>query len=190
LAKTFGVISRGIKAPIIRNGDDLAAILTNTLIEAVTAENVPLSDRDIVGITEAVIARAQGNYASTDDIAADIKSKFGGGHIGLIHPILSRNRFSVCLKGIAKGVRKITLMLSYPSDEVGNHLFSPDVLDEKGVNPFIDVLSLQRYRELFGYEKHRFTGIDYVSFYKELIEDAGCEAELIFANEYSLAAEV
>ena len=178
-----GTVSRGVRAPIIRSGDNLAQIVTESVILAAEDESSPIRDRDVIAMTEAIVARAQGNYASTDDIAKDIKNKFPDGVIGVIFPILSRNRFSVCLKGIAKGAKKIVLMLSYPSDEVGNHLVSLDALDEKGVNPYSDVLNLEKYRELFGYEKHRFTGVDYVEYYEQLIKGEGCECEIIFAND-------
>ncbi len=179
----IGTVSRGVRAPIIRHGDDLAKIVTDSVLEAAKDGGYEIHDRDIVAMTEAIVARAQGNYATTDDIAADVKAKFPEGTVGVIFPILSRNRFSVCLKGIAKGAKKIVLMLSYPSDEVGNHLVSLDKLDEKGVNPYSDVLTLEKYRELFGYEKHRFTGVDYVEYYESLIAGEGAECEIIFAND-------
>ena len=178
-----GTVSRGLRAPIIRQGDDIVDIVVNTVIEASESDGFELRDRDIVAMTEAIVARAQGNYASVDDIAEDVKAKFGGETVGVIFPILSRNRFAICLRGIAKGAKKVVLMLSYPSDEVGNHLVSLDMLDEKGVNPYTDVLSLEKYRELFGYEKHRFTGVDYVEYYESLIKEAGAECEIIFAND-------
>ena len=178
-----GTVSRGVRAPIIRSGDDLAKIVTESVLLAAEDEGAPIRDRDVIAMTEAIVARAQGNYASTDDIAKDIRNKFPSGELGVIFPILSRNRFSVCLKGIAKGAKKIVLMLSYPSDEVGNHLVSLDALDEKGINPYCDVLTLEKYRELFGYEKHRFTGVDYVEYYEQLIKAEGCECEVIFAND-------
>ena len=182
MSRMVGTISRGVRAPIIKNGDNIVDIVVNSVIEAANSDGYEIRDRDIVGMTEAVVARAQGNYASVDDIATDIKAKFPEGTVGVIFPILSRNRFSVCLRGIAKGAKKIVLMLSYPSDEVGNHLISLDMLDESGVNPYTDVLDLKKYRELFGYVKHRFTGMDYVAYYQELIEECGCECEIIFAN--------
>ena len=182
MSRTIGTVYRGVRAPIIRNGDNIAENVTNCILEASREENIPVRDRDVVAMTEAIVARAQGNYASIDDIAKDVKTKLGGQTIGVIFPILSRNRFSVCLKGIAKGAKKIVLMLSYPSDEVGNHLVSFDALDEKGVNPYTDVLTEQKYRELFGYAKHTFTGVDYVEYYRELIEEQGAECEIIFAN--------
>ena len=182
MERMVGTVSRGIRAPIIREGDDLAAIVVDSVLGAAAAENFELHDRDVVAVTEAVVARAQGNYATTDAIAADVKSKFGDDTVGVIFPILSRNRFSICLKGIAKGCRKIVLMLSYPSDEVGNHLIDLDVMDEKGVNPWSDILTEEKYRELFGYQKHVFTGVDYVEYYRRLIEESGAEVEIIFAN--------
>ena len=182
MSRMFGTVSRGVRAPIIRNGDNIVDIVTASILEASHVEGVSLRDRDIVAMTEAVVARAQGNYATVDDIATDIKNKFGGETVGVIFPILSRNRFAICLRGIAKGVKKVVLMLSYPSDEVGNHLVSLDAVDEKGVNPYCDVLTLAQYRELFGYEKHTFTGVDYVEYYESLIRECGAEAEIIFAN--------
>ncbi|MBR2668011.1 MAG: coenzyme F420-0:L-glutamate ligase [Oscillospiraceae bacterium] len=180
--RTVGTISRGIRAPIISRGDDLVPIVVDSLLAASREEGFSFRDRDVVCVTESVVARCFGNYASVDDIAADVSAKFGSDTIGVIFPILSRNRFAICLRGIAKGVKKIYLMLSYPSDEVGNHLFDEDLLDEKGVNPWSDVLTLDRYRELFGYPLHPFTGIDYVAYYMELIRSCGCEVEVIFAN--------
>lgn len=182
MARTTGVVSRGIRCPIIKQGDDLINIVKDSVLEAVKEENIKVRDRDIVGVTEAVVARAQGNYCSCDDIAKDVKAKFGDSTIGLIFPILSRNRFSLILKGIARGAKKIVLMLSYPSDEVGNHLVSLDQVDEEGINPYSDVLTEEEYRKHFGYQKHEFTGVDYVEFYKELITNEDCEAEIIFAN--------
>ncbi len=182
MSRLFGTISRGVRAPIIKSGDDIVKVVTDSVLEASKVENVAFHDRDVVAMTEAIVARAQGNYATTDDIALDVKNKLGGETIGVIFPILSRNRFSVCLKGIAKGAKKVVLMLSYPSDEVGNHLISYDMLDEKGVNPYTDVLTESRYRELFGYEKHTFTGVDYVEYYRSLIEEQGADCEIIFAN--------
>ena len=183
MARMVGTTSRGLRCPIIREGDDLVKIVVDTVIEASRVEGYPIRDRDIVAMTEAIVARAQGNYATVDDIATDIKRKFPEGTVGVIFPILSRNRFSICLRGIAKGAKKVVIMLSYPSDEVGNHLISLDQVDEAGVNPYSDVLTLKRYRELFGYEKHRFTGVDYVEFYEELVREAGAECEIIFAND-------
>ncbi|MBE6779312.1 MAG: F420-0--gamma-glutamyl ligase [Ruminococcaceae bacterium] len=181
-ARRVGTVSRGIRCPIIREGDDLAAIVATSVLEAATIEGFPLRDRDVIAMTESIVARSQGNYASVDAIAADVKAKLGGDTIGVIFPILSRNRFAICLKGIAKGAKKIVLMLSYPSDEVGNGLVSLDKLDEAGVNPYSDVLTLERYRELFGENKHEFTGVDYVQYYGDLIREMGAEVEIIFAN--------
>ena len=178
-----GTVSRGVRAPIIREGDNLVDIVTSSILDAAKDDGFEIRDRDIVAMTEAIVARAQGNYATVDDIAADVRAKFGTDEVGVIFPILSRNRFAICLRGIAKGTKKVVLMLSYPSDEVGNHLISYDMLDEKGVDPYRDVLSLSKYRELFGYEKHKFTGIDYVEYYENLIKECGAEAEIIFAND-------
>lgn len=183
MERKVGTISRGIRCPIIREGDDLVKIVTDSVLEAAVSEGFELRDRDVVAVTESVVARAQGNYASIDNIAEDVKEKLGGGTIGVIFPILSRNRFAVCLKGIAKGAKKIVLMLSYPSDEVGNELVSLDKLDDAGVNPYSDVLTLEKYRELFGENLHPFTGVDYVQYYIDIIEEAGAEAEVIFAND-------
>ncbi|NLL77955.1 MAG: F420-0--gamma-glutamyl ligase [Clostridiales bacterium] len=183
MERKVGTISRGIRCPIIREGDDLVKIVTDSVLEAAESEGFELRDRDIIAVTESVVARAQGNYASIDHIAKDVKEKLGGGTIGVIFPILSRNRFSICLKGIAKGAEKIVLMLSYPSDEVGNELVSVDKLDEAGINPYSDVLTLEKYRELFGENKHPFTGVDYVQYYSDLIKEAGAEVEIIFAND-------
>lgn len=180
--RTVGTISRGIRTPIIRQGDNLVDIVVNSIMEASSESGFEVKDRDIVAMTEAIVARAQGNYATVEDIAADIKNKFPDGEVGVIFPILSRNRFAICLRGIAKGTKKIVLQLSYPSDEVGNHLISLDALDEKGIDPYTDVLTLERYRELFGYEKHQFTGVDYVEYYERLIRDCGADVEIIFAN--------
>ncbi len=181
--RKVGTVSRGIRCPIIREGDDLAAIVTDSVLEAAESEGFEIRDKDVISITESIVARAQGNYASVDAIAADVKAKLGGGTVGVIFPILSRNRFAICLRGIAKGAKKIVLMLSYPSDEVGNHLISMDKIDESGVNPYSDVLSLEKYRELFGYEKHEFTGVDYVEYYGNLVKECGAEVEIIFANQ-------
>lgn len=178
----MGTVSRGLRAPIIRQGDDLAAIVVDSVLAAAKSEGFALRDRDVVAVTEAVVARAQGNYATIEQIAEDVRNKFGEETVGVLFPILSRNRFAICLKGIASGCKKVVLMLSYPSDEVGNHLISMDALDESGVNPWSDVLTEERYRELFGYQKHTFTGVDYVEYYKKLIEDCGAEAEIVFAN--------
>ena len=183
MSRMIGTVSRGVRAPIIKSGDDIVKIVTESVLEASKDAGFEIRNRDIVAMTEAIVARAQGNYASVDDIAADVKAKFGGETVGVILPILSRNRFAICLRGIAKGAKKVVLMLSYPSDEVGNHLVSLDALDEKGVNPYSDVLDLAKYRELFGYEKHTFTGIDYVEYYESLIKECGAEAEIIFAND-------
>ena len=182
MSRMVGTVSRGIRAPIIRQGDNLADIVTNSILEAAADDGFKIRDRDIVAMTEAIVARAQGNYATVDDIAQDVKEKLGGEDIGVIFPILSRNRFAICLRGIAKGAKKVYLMLSYPSDEVGNHLISMDAMDEKGVDPYKDVLTQEKYRELFGYEKHTFTGVDYVEYYETLIRESGAEAEVIFAN--------
>ena len=181
--RMVGTTSRGLRAPIIRQGDDLVKIVVDTVLSASKNDGFEVRDRDIVAMTEAIVARAQGNYAGVEDIAADIRAKFPEGTVGVIFPILSRNRFSICLRGIAMGAKKVVIMLSYPSDEVGNHLVSLDRLDEAGVNPYSDVLTEERYRELFGYEKHRFTGVDYVEFYRNLVEEAGAECEIIFAND-------
>ncbi len=182
MSRMIGTVSRGVRAPIIRSGDDIVEVVTSSVLEAAKDDGFAFHDRDIVAMTEAIVARAQGNYASVDDIAADVRAKLGGGTVGVIFPILSRNRFAICLRGIAKGAKKIVLMLSYPSDEVGNHLVSLDMLDEKGVNPYSDVLDLATYRELFGYGKHTFTGVDYVEYYESLIRESGADAEIIFAN--------
>ena len=181
--RRVGTVSRGIRCPIIRQGDDLAAIVTDSVLEAAQAEGFALRDRDVISVTESIVARSQGNYATVDDIAQDVREKLGGGTVGVIFPILSRNRFAICLRGIAKGCKKVVLMLSYPSDEVGNELVSLDKIDEKGVNPYSDVLTLQQYRELFGENKHEFTGVDYVQYYGDLIRESGAEAEIIFANQ-------
>ena len=181
--RRVGTVSRGIRCPIIRQGDDLSKIVTDSVLEAAEAEGFSLRDRDVIAMTESIVARAQGNYCSVDDIASDVKAKLGGETVGVIFPILSRNRFAICLRGIAKGCKKIVLMLSYPSDEVGNCLVSLDKIDEAGINPYSDVLSLEKYRELFGENKHEFTGVDYVAYYGDLIKEAGCEVEIIFANQ-------
>lgn len=182
MQRLVGTVSRGIRGPIIREGDDLVKITVDSVLAAAESEGFSLRDRDVVAITESVVARAQGNYATVDDIAADVKNKLGGETIGVIFPILSRNRFAINLKGIARGCKKIVLMLSYPSDEVGNALLTYDQLDDAGVNPYSDVLTLQKYRELFGDNKHEFTGVDYVQYYSEIIMGEGCEVEIIFAN--------
>ncbi len=182
MERITGTVVRGIRAPIINSGDDIAKIVADSVMKASEIEGFAVRDRDIAAITESVVARSQGNYASIDAIAQDIRSKFGNDTIGVIFPILSRNRFAICLRGIAKGASKIVLMLSYPSDEVGNHLVDIDLLDEKGVNPWTDVLTLKQYRDLFGYIKHTFTGMDYIDYYKSLIEEYGVECEVIFSN--------
>ncbi|MBP5356568.1 MAG: coenzyme F420-0:L-glutamate ligase [Clostridia bacterium] len=181
--RNVGTCSRGIRCPIIREGDNLVDIVTDSVINASKTDGFEIRDRDVISITESIVARSQGNYATVDDIALDIKSKLGGGTIGVIFPILSRNRFAICLRGIAKGAKKIVLMLSYPSDEVGNELVSLDKIDEAGINPYSDVLSLEKYRELFGENKHEFTGVDYVAYYGDLIKECGAEVEIVFANQ-------
>ena len=183
MSRMIGTVSRGVRAPIIRAGDDLAQIVTECVLEAAYQEDFALHDRDVVAMTEAIVARAQGNYATVSQIAQDVKNKLGGETVGVIFPILSRNRFAICLRGIAMGAKKIVLQLSYPSDEVGNHLFDEDLMDEKGVDPYKDVLTLERYRELFGYGVHPFTGVDYVDYYAKLIQEAGAEVEIVFAND-------
>ncbi len=183
MERRIGTISRGIRAPIIRKGDDIVEIVVNSVLSAAESEGFTLNDRDVISVTEAVVARAQGNYATVDQIACDIRSKFDGHTIGVIFPILSRNRFAICLKGIARGAGKIVLMLSYPSDEVGNHMLAPELLDDKGVNPWTDILSEERFRALFGYQKHQFTGVDYIEYYKDLIRGEDCEVEVILAND-------
>ena len=182
MSRMVGTVSRGVRAPIIKSGDDLAKIVTDSILQAAKAENYEIRNRDIIAMTEAIVARAQGNYAKVDDIATDVKAKFGGETVGVIFPILSRNRFAICLKGIARGAKKVVIMLSYPSDEVGNHLISLDRIDEKGVDPYKDVLDVSTYRQLFGYEKHPFTGVDYVEYYESLVRGEGAECEIIFAN--------
>lgn len=183
MERKVGTVSRGVRCPIIREGDNLVNIVTDSVLEAAESEGFALRDRDVISITESIVARAQGNYASVQNIADDVKAKFGGETVGVIFPILSRNRFAICLKGIAMGAKKIVLMLSYPSDEVGNALLTYDQLDEKGINPYSDVLSLAKYRELFGENKHQFTGVDYVEYYSNLIKEAGAEVEVVFANQ-------
>ena len=182
MSRMIGTVSRGVRAPIIKSGDSIVDIVTDCVLEAAKSEGFELRDRDVVAMTEAVVARAQGNYATIYDIGEDVKAKLGGETVGVIFPIFSRNRFSVCLRGIARGAKKVVLMLSYPSDEVGNSLITLDAVEEKGVNPYSDVLDLKTYRELFGYEKHIFTGMDYVAYYEELIKGCGAECEIIFAN--------
>ncbi|MBQ4556591.1 MAG: coenzyme F420-0:L-glutamate ligase [Clostridia bacterium] len=181
--RRVGTVSRGIRCPIIREGDDLAAITAESVLLAAESEGFELRDRDVISITESIVARAQGNYATVDDIAADVKAKLGGGTVGVIFPILSRNRFAICLRGIAMGVKKVVLMLAYPSDEVGNELVSLDKIDAAGVNPYSDVLTEAKYRELFGVNKHEFTGVDYVQYYADLVRECGAEVEVIFANQ-------
>ena len=181
--RRVGTVSRGIRCPIIREGDDLAAIVSESVLEAAESEGFALRDRDVISITESIVARAQGNYATVNDIAEDVRVKLGGGTVGVIFPILSRNRFAICLRGIAMGAKKVVLMLNYPSDEVGNELVSLDKLDAAGVNPYSDVLTEEKYRELFGVNKHEFTGVDYVEYYGNLIRECGAEAEIIFANQ-------
>ena len=181
--RRVGTVSRGIRCPIIRQGDDLGEIVVNSVLEAAKYEGFSLRDRDVIAVTESIVARSQGNYCSVENIAADVRAKLGGGTVGVIFPILSRNRFAICLRGIAKGAKKIVLMLSYPSDEVGNELVSLDKIDAAGVNPYSDVLTLEKYRELFGVNAHEFTGVDYVQYYADLIKSCGAECEIIFANQ-------
>ncbi len=181
--RRVGTVSRGIRCPIIRTGDDLGAIVTESVLEAAQSEGFELRDRDVIAVTESIVARAQGNYCTVKDIAEDVRAKLGGGTIGVIFPILSRNRFAICLRGIARGAKKIVLMLSYPSDEVGNPLFDVEKLYETDINPYTDVLSLEKYRELFGVNAHEFTGVDYVQYYADLIKSCGAECEIIFANQ-------
>lgn len=183
MSRRLGTVSRGVRCPIIKEGDDLVSIVTDSIILASEEENFPLNDRDVVAITESIVARAQGNYATVDQIATDVKNKVKSEKIGVIFPILSRNRFAILLKGIAKGVKKIILMLSYPSDEVGNSLISYDELDEKNIDPYKDVLTLEQYRDLFGHNVHEFTGVDYVEYYMSIIKEMGAEVEVIFANQ-------
>lgn len=183
MSRRLGTVSRGVRCPIIKEGDDLVSIVTDSIILASEEENFPLNDRDVVAITESIVARAQGNYATVDQIATDVKNKVKSEKIGVIFPILSRNRFAILLKGIAKGVKKIILMLSYPSDEVGNSLISYDELDEKNIDPYKDVLTLEQYRNLFGHNVHEFTGVDYVEYYMSIIKEMGAEVEVIFANQ-------
>ena len=182
MERKVGTVSRGLRAPIIKDGDDLAQIVIDTVMGAAEAGEFTVQDKDIVAVTESILARAQANYATTDQLAADVKEKLGGETIGVIFPILSRNRFGICLRGIAKGAKKVVLMLSYPSDEVGNHLLDIELLDDAGINPYTDVLTQERFEELFGHSKHTFTGMDYVNYYKNLIEEEGAEAEVIFSN--------
>jgi len=183
MSRMLGTVSMGVRAPIIREGDNLAEIVTASILEAMKEDGLKPRDRDVVAMTEAIVARSQGNYASVDNIADDVRAKLGGETVGVIFPILSRNRFAICLRGIAKGCKKVILMLSYPSDEVGNHLIDWDMMDEHGVDPYRDVFTEEKYREMFGYVKHTFTGVDYVEYYKNLIRESGAEAEVIFAND-------
>ena len=183
MSRMLGTVSMGVRAPIIREGDDLAQIVTSCLADAIKSGEIVVRDRDVVCMTEAIVARAQGNYASVDHISEDVRAKLGGETVGVIFPILSRNRFAICLRGIAKGCKKVVLMLSYPSDEVGNHLIDWDVMDKHGVDPYRDVLTEKQYREYFGYVKHPFTGVDYVEYYSNLIREMGAEVEVIFAND-------
>lgn len=183
MGRVFGTVSMGLRAPIIRQGDNLTEIVSSTVVEAMNVEGLVPRDRDVVCMTEAIVARAQGNYATVDNIAADVRNKFGGETVGVIFPILSRNRFAICLRGIAKGCKKVVLMINYPSDEVGNHLVDYDLLDEKGINPYTDVLTEKQWRELFGSLKHTFTGVDYIEYYANLIRECGAEVEVIFAND-------
>ncbi|ABX43205.1 coenzyme F420-0:L-glutamate ligase [Lachnoclostridium phytofermentans] len=183
MERKVGTVSRGVRCPIIREGDNLSTIVVNSVLDAAESEGFSLREKDVIALTESIVARAQGNYASVSAIATDVKNKLGGETIGVIFPILSRNRFAICLKGIAMGAKKVVLMLSYPSDEVGNELVSLDQLDEAGVNPYSDVLTLERYRELFGENKHPFTGVDYVDYYSSIIKDAGADVEIVFSNQ-------
>jgi len=183
MERLVGTVSRGIRAPIIRKGDDIAKIVADSVLAASKSDGFALREKDVVAVTEAVVARAQGNYATVDDIAADVKAKFGDDTVGVIFPILSRNRFAICLRGIAKGLKKIVLMLSYPSDEVGNHLVDLDRLDAAGINPWTDVLTEKQFRDTFGETKHTFTGVDYIAYYRDLIESMGCACEIVFAND-------
>lgn len=183
MGRVYGTVSMGIRTPIIRQGDNLIEIVTASIVDAINTEGLVPRDRDVVCMTEAIVARAQGNYASVENIAADVRNKFGGETVGVIFPILSRNRFAICLRGIAKGCKKIVLMLSYPSDEVGNHLVDIDLLDEKGINPYTDILTKKEWRTLFGFPKHTFTGVDYVEYYSDLVRECGAEVEVIFAND-------
>ena len=183
MSRMVGTVSMGLRAPIIRSGDDLVEIVTASVLAAAREGSLTVRDRDVICMTEAIVARAQGNYATVDDIAADVRAKLGGETIGVLFPILSRNRFAICLRGIAKGAKKVVLLLSYPSDEVGNHLIDEDVMDEKGVDPYRDVLTLEQYRALFGHTVHPFTGVDYVDYYANLIRESGAEVEVLFAND-------
>ncbi|EJW18737.1 coenzyme F420-0:L-glutamate ligase [Paenibacillus alvei] len=182
MERMVGTVVRGLRCPIINQGDSIEDIVVDSVLKASEAEGFHIQDKDIVTVTESIVARAQGNYATIDHIAQDVRAKFGDATVGVIFPILSRNRFAICLRGIAKGAKKVVLMLSYPSDEVGNHLVDLDLLDEKGINPWTDVLTEQQFRDLFGYNKHTFTGVDYIDYYKSLIEEYGVECEVIFSN--------
>ena len=183
MSRMIGTVSMGIRAPIIREGDDLVQIVSGCILDAMKEDGLKPRDRDVVAMTESIVARTQGNYVSVDDIAQDVRNKFGGDTVGVIFPILSRNRFSICLRGIAKGCKKVIIMLSYPADEVGNHLIDFDLMEEKGVDPYKDILNEQQYRQLFGYVKHPFTGVDYVEYYTSLVRECGAEVEIIFAND-------
>lgn len=183
MERITGTVVRGLRAPIINNGDSIESIVVDTVLKASEIENITINDKDVIAITESIVARAQGNYASIDAIAKDVNNKFGNDTIGLIFPILSRNRFAICLRGIAKGAKKVVIMLSYPSDEVGNHIVDIDMLDEKGVNPWTDVLTESEFRNLFGENKHTFTGVDYIAYYKSLVEEYGVECDVIFSND-------
>ena len=182
MERRIGTISRGLRGPIIKEGDDLTKVVVDTLLECVEKGDFEIGQKDVLAITESILARAQNNYATTDQLATDVKNKLGGETVGVVFPILSRNRFAICLRGIAKGSKKVVLMLSYPSDEVGNHLLDIDLLDEKGINPYTDLLTQEKFEELFGKSRHTFTDIDYVNYYKGLIEEEGAEAEIIFSN--------
>ena len=182
MQRRIGTVSRGLRAPIVKDGDDLRKIVVDTFMDCVNAKEFEIGKKDVLAVTESILARSEKNYATTDQLAADVKAKFGGETVGIIFPILSRNRFAICLRGIARGCKKIVLMLSYPSDEVGNHLLNIELLDEKGIDPYTDVLTQEEFENLFGKSKHEFTDIDYVNYYKELIEEEGTEAEIIFAN--------
>lgn len=181
--RRVGTISRGIRCPMIKEGDDLATIVTNSVLEAAECEGFELRDRDVISMTESIVARSQGNYVTVDNIAQDVKEKLGGGTVGIVFPILSRNRFAICLRGIATGAKKVVIMLSYPSDEVGNKLITEEQVEAAGINPYSDVLTLEQYREAFGYNKHEFTGVDYVEYYGNLVRECGAEVEFVFANQ-------
>ena len=183
MGRMIGTVSMGIRAPMIRTGDDLVEIVSNCVLEAMKEDGLAPRDRDVIAMTESIVARAQGNYVTVENIAEDVRNKFGGDTVGVIFPILSRNRFSICLRGIAKGCKKVVIMLSYPADEVGNHLIDFDLMEEKGVDPYKDVLTEEKYRELFGYVKHPFTGVDYVEYYTSLVRECGADVEIIFAND-------